>query len=172
MIVDTWAHAHPLEPAIPRGALRPMVGIPADVLLDPLITEAGLSLVDGRVGRSRSAPSLGPAEAGLATVLARLVERPFDAPERDELRALGLGTREVAAAVRSGRLLQVADGVVLRTDAPQRAVEILTGLDPPFTLSAARQALGTTRRVAVPLLEHLDSLGVTQRVDGNTRRIQ
>ena len=43
--------------------------------------------------------------------------------------------------------------------------------DRPFTLSAARQALGTTRRVAVPLLEHLDSRGWTRRVDGSLREV-
>ena len=37
---------------------------------------------------------------------------------------------------------------------------------PPFTLSQARQAIGTTRRVAVPLLQHLDGRGWTHRVDG------
>jgi selenocysteine-specific elongation factor len=33
----------------------------------------------------------------------------------------------------------------------------------------ARQALGTTRRVAVPLLEHLDARGWTRRVDAAAR---
>jgi selenocysteine-specific elongation factor len=45
-------------------------------------------------------------------------------------------------------------------------------LPQPFTLSAARQALTTTRRVAVPLLEHLDRLGLTERVDDGLRRLR
>lgn len=44
-------------------------------------------------------------------------------------------------------------------------------LDQPFTLSQARQALSTTRRVAVPLLEHLDGRGWTRRVDGQLREV-
>ena len=36
----------------------------------------------------------------------------------------------------------------------------------------ARQALGTTRRVAIPLLEHLDRRGWTIRVDGGHRRVK
>ena len=51
------------------------------------------------------------------------------------------------------------------------ALRLLAGLEQPFTLSAARQALGTTRRVAVPLLEHLDSRGWTRRVDGSLREV-
>ena len=65
--------------------------------------------------------------------------------------------------MRSGALLRVADGVVLLPGADERAVEVLAGLGPEFTLSAARQALGTTRRVAVPLLELLARTGRTAR---------
>ena len=47
----------------------------------------------------------------------------------------------------------------------------LAALSQPFTVSQARQALGTSRRVAVPLLEHLDSRGWTRRVDGSLREV-
>lgn len=47
----------------------------------------------------------------------------------------------------------------------------LAALDQPFTTSAARQALDTTRRVAIPLLEFLDTRGWTRRVDATRRTI-
>ncbi len=53
---------------------------------------------------------------------------------------------------------------------PARAMRVLAGLPQPFTLSQARQALGTTRRVAVPLLEHLDGRGWTRRLDAGCAR--
>ena len=43
-------------------------------------------------------------------------------------------------------------------------------LPQPFTVSQARQALDTSRRVAVPLLEHLDRRGLTERLDETRRR--
>jgi len=46
---------------------------------------------------------------------------------------------------------------------------VLAGLPQPFTVSAARQALGSTRRVVVPLLEHLDATRHTRR-DGDGNR--
>ena len=52
------------------------------------------------------------------------------------------------------------------------AVEALRELPQPFTLSEARQALGTTRRVAVPLLELLDARGVTERLPDSRRRLR
>ncbi|CCH80336.1 hypothetical protein BN12_880009 [Nostocoides japonicum T1-X7] len=47
----------------------------------------------------------------------------------------------------------------------------LAGLDQPFTTSAARQALDTTRRVVIPLLEHLDTLRWTRRLDAGHREV-
>jgi selenocysteine-specific elongation factor len=47
----------------------------------------------------------------------------------------------------------------------------LARLDQPFTTSQARQALDTTRRIAVPLLEYLDSRGWTERLDAGHRKV-
>jgi selenocysteine-specific elongation factor len=60
----------------------------------------------------------------------------------------------------------------VHASAPDHAVAAIARLEQPFTLSQARQALGTTRRVAVPLLEHLDSTGRTVRVDAALRRLR
>lgn len=147
--------------------------LPADLgpqLVRALVVPARLDLVDGRI-RDPQAGGLGTAEAGIAAVEDKLRDSPFVAPERGELADLGLGSAELAAAERLGRVLRLPDDVVLLPDAPARAMRLLTGLDQPFTLSQARQALGTTRRVAVPLLEHLDARGWTHRVDGSLRQV-
>ena len=47
----------------------------------------------------------------------------------------------------------------------------LAALDQSFTTSQARQTLETTRRVAIPLLEHLDGRGWTWRIDGGHREV-
>jgi selenocysteine-specific elongation factor len=61
--------------------------------------------------------------------------------------------------------------VILRADAPQRAVPVLAGLPQPFTVSEARRALDTSRRVAVPLLELLDRRGVTRHLPDDRRTV-
>jgi selenocysteine-specific elongation factor len=94
---------------------------------------------------------------------------PFAAPEAYDLAELGAGNRQLAAAVRTGLLVQLAPTVVLRADAPGRAALVLAALPQPFTLSEARRALDTTRRVAVPLLELLDRRGVTRRLPDDRR---
>jgi selenocysteine-specific elongation factor len=107
----------------------------------------------------------------VAELEARLAAAPFTAPEADELAALGLGVRELAAAERRGRVLRLRDGVVLLPPAPALAMRTLAQLPQPFTTSQARQALGTSRRVAIPLLEYLDGRGWTRRIDHGHREV-
>ena len=163
------AQVTPLDPAMPLDAARHAADVPDARLVSALAAAAGLEVADGRLRAPGSSTSLGPAEPALRELESRLGATPFLAPERDEMRDWGLGRREVAAAEKAGRLLRLADEIVLLPTAPALAMRELARLPQPFTLSEARQALGTTRRVAVPLLEHLDRRGWTRRVD-NTRR--
>jgi len=131
---------------------------------------ASLRIQEGRV----AAGGFGvPAEirAAVETVLADLAGAPFVAPDAHRLAALGLGRRELAAAARAGALLRVADGIYLRPGADTAAAAVLAALPRPFTLSEARQALGTSRRVAVPLLELLDARGLTRRGPDDRRTV-
>jgi selenocysteine-specific elongation factor len=144
--------------------------LPDPVVLRALLV-APLVIRDGRVV-DPGAPAELP--AGVADAVGRLAAElagdPFAAPEAHRLAELGLGTRELAAAARAGLLLRVAEGVVLLPGCEQRAARILSGLPQPFTLGQARQALGTTRRVAVPLLQRLDRLRLTTRLPDDRRR--
>jgi selenocysteine-specific elongation factor len=161
----------PLEDGLSGEAARRAVGLPDLRLLSPLAEAAGLDSSGGRVRRPGSRPSLGAAEQAVQELEALLQERPFAAPEVPDLSRLGLGPRELAAAVSTGRLLRLPGDVILLPTAPALAMRVLVGLEQPFTLSAARAALDTTRRVAVPLLEHLDARGWTER-DGSLRRVR
>ena len=71
-----------------------------------------------------------------------------------------------------GQLVRIADAVYLAPGIADVARARLAGVGQPFTLSQARQAWGTSRRVAVPLAEWLDAQGVTVRLPDNTRRLR
>ncbi|WP_037356660.1 selenocysteine-specific translation elongation factor [Amycolatopsis orientalis] len=167
--VVAWSREHPLAAGIPAEALRHRLGLP-DAELLPAVLSDGLVLKDGLVGKP-GAGLTAEVEKAVKLLEKRFAEHPFRAPEADELRKLGLGKRELAAAVRVGRLRAIADGVVLSPDAPRRAAEVLAALGEPFTVSRARQALDSTRRVMIPLLEHLDAAGLTEPLGDGTRRI-
>ena len=154
-----------------RDSGSPSSGTGIGALVAEVIRRAGLETADGVVRPPGHTADLGPAEAGVAEVERRLGADPFDAPEADDLRALRLGARELAVAEKAGRVLRLGDGVVVSPRTPAQAMRLLAGLDQPFTTSQARQALGTTRRVVIPLLEHLDSRGWTRRLDGSHREV-
>lgn len=139
------------------------VGAPVTVL-PALAEDAGLVLTGDRV-RGED-----PVRAGLDRLLARLDADPLDAPDGPGLAAYGVPGRALHEAAVQGRLL-LLDGVVLGAGAPDRARAALAAVSQPFTAGQARAALGTSRRVALPLLEHLDRLGVTERLDATHRRI-
>lgn len=164
--VKNHAESNPLAPGLPRAAAMDALGLSEPALLGLALAAANVESAEGVLRLPGQTVDLGPAEKGVAELERRLRDEPFAAPEAEDLTRLGLGPKELAAAERAGRVLRLQSGVVLLPTAPRRAQDIVAGLEQPFTLSAARKALGTTRRVAIPLLEHLDSIGVTRLVDG------
>jgi selenocysteine-specific elongation factor len=169
--VDRWAAANPMSPGMPREAATREARLAHPQLLDPLIAATPVLVCDADGVHRPDATATFSAEVtrGLAELRARLITKPFAAPEADYLTSLGLTERHLAAAVKVGVLLRIGDGVFLLPGALVEAAQRVSALAQPFTLSEARQALQTTRRVAIPLFEHLDTRGVTRRVDGNRR---
>ena len=170
--VDERAATRPLDPRLSLEDARRRIGAPDRELVRALSAAAGLAYADGRIGRDDGQASLGAAETGLVQLEQHLAAQPFAAPEKPELDGWGLGVPELAAGERTGRLVRLAPDVVLLPTGPARAMRVLAALPQPFTTSEARQALGTTRRVAVPLLEYLDRRGWTIRLDGGHRRVR
>ena len=78
----------------------------------------------------------------------------------------GLDRAVLSQLVRTGALVS-CDGTIFHPTAVARAVATarsLLAVNPDgFTVSALREALGITRKHAVPLAEHLDREGVTRR---------
>ncbi|NAZ83983.1 selenocysteine-specific translation elongation factor [Kineococcus sp. R8] len=142
--VADYVREHPLQPGPTLEEARQACGLPDRALVEALVSPP-LRLAEGRVvtGADRLPAGVTGAVAALRTDLAA---DPFAAPDADRLRALGLGRAELAAAVRAGLLSSPAPGVVLAPDALDRAAERLATLPAPFTVSEARQALGTSRR--------------------------
>jgi selenocysteine-specific elongation factor len=175
--VAAHAKRDPLAIGMAPEAARAALGLPGRALVEALARPPGkVRLEDGYL-RPRSAPSprstapgLPPrVAAGVRAILADLAAALFLAPEAGRLRDLGLDARAVAAAARAGLLLRLTEQIVLAPGAEAAAAPMLAELPQPFTAPEARQALGTTRRVAIPLLEYLDRSGVTERLPDDRR---
>ena len=192
-VVAAHARRDPLAIGLPPEAARAALRLPDRALVEALARLPALGAapedalarirLDGgylRLGEPQKSPqtqtpqpSLPPqVTAGVRAVLADLAGAPFMAPEAGRLRELGLDGRAIGAAARAGLLLRVTEQIVLAPGAEAEAARALAGLPQPFTAAEARQALGTTRRVAIPLLEYLDRAGITQRLPDDRRRVR
>jgi selenocysteine-specific elongation factor len=165
--VATHDRAHPIDSGLSLGAASRLLDLP-DQRLVAAVVRPPLRAADGRVVLGHDVPAA--VSAAAARLTERLAHAPFDAPGADELADLGLTPEVIAGAVRAGLVLRLGQ-VVLLPDAADRAIEALAGVPQPFTASAARRALGTSRRVALPLLEHLDRLGLTRRRPDDRREL-
>jgi len=145
-----------------RSAGAPVAAELGEALVDDLVAE-GVLARDGATMRLASHAAVAPSEDEARLVRAVTSGEPTP-PTVAELLALGFGRSLIDTAVRSGALVRISPELVLPASFVDRAVEAIgeageTGI----TVSALRQRLGTSRRFAVPLLEHLDRAGVTRR---------
>jgi selenocysteine-specific elongation factor len=169
------ARAAAAAPAGPGAAPRP--GWPAAAgaeVVEALVAEGRL-VADGPALRTPGhGPRLDPAQRALrARVEQAVAEAGVGLLGDAALAELGADRRATALLVRLGVLVPIAPGGYLGRSTLQEAVTTLRRSFPdgrPFTVADAREALGTTRRTAIPLLEHLDRSGVTVR-HGDLRRL-
>jgi selenocysteine-specific elongation factor len=138
---------------------------------DAEVAEALLaSLVDdGTIERAGSLFRLSGRTAGIATEEVERVARTVaDAeptpPTVAELQQRGFSGDVIDAAVRRGVLVRIAPDLVLTQMMVDRAIEVVREAGAEgSTVSSVRERLGTSRRYAVPLMEHLDRTGATRR---------
>jgi selenocysteine-specific elongation factor len=164
--VKQYDDEHPLEPGMPVPALAQALGLPFPDLVPRLVTDP-LRLDAGRV--TSMPPRAGlpdEIERAVRTLEADLADAPFDAPTAGRLRELGLHPKAIGVAARAERLLDLGSGIVLLPGAD------LVAAHQPFTTSAARQRLGTTRRVVLPLLARMDRRGLTTRHPDDRRSVR
>jgi selenocysteine-specific elongation factor len=183
--VERHHRAEPLAAGLPAQAARAAALHPGG--RPPLApAAAGAEVVEALVGDGRLVADgpvvrlpghgvrLGPAQQAVrdrveGAVAAGGVEVLTEAALAD----LGADRRMTAVLVRLGVLVAIEPGLYLGRSTLERAVEELRRAFPggrQFAATEAKEALGTTRRSAIPLLEHLDRSGVTVRV-GDLRRL-
>lgn len=129
----------------------------------------GLLALPGR-GRSVSDTARATAEA----VVALLEAHPYDPPGMPELRNAGLTPALLRLLIDEKRVVRLGPDVVVSADACARAQQaVVEHLEAHggATVAELRDVLGATRRLVVPLLEHLDAARITMR-DGDLRRLR
>ncbi|HJQ72343.1 MAG TPA: SelB C-terminal domain-containing protein, partial [Actinomycetota bacterium] len=179
--VSSYHLAHPLEEGEPLAAarraladhLRAEMGPPDPRLIDPILDRL---VDDGLLARTTTAVAL-PSHEGpgpeLDPVMRRVVEaisdEPAQPPTIKELAERGIGRDAVDAATRAGHVVRVTPDLVFLPTVIERAEAIVADArETGITVSAFREALGTSRKFAVPLLGWFDQRGITRR-EGDLR---
>ena len=95
-----------------------------------------------------------------------LANKPLEPPSRKELAPDPLSQRALRFLIETGEVVELSEEVVLSAADFKRATDSIKTLlraRGAATVSELRQALATSRRIMVPLLEKLDRDGVTLR---------
>ena len=174
--LDAFHRKEPLAPGAPIDAVRATcrvslrsAGAPADPgLVDAMLEDLGAT---GAIERTativRSTGHRVSLDADDVDVR-RLLEavggdHPASPPTVPELGALGITREVVDAAAEAGLIVRVSKDLVFTPELVHAAEAIVRAAREGITVSAFREALGTSRKYALPLLEHFDRSGVTRR---------
>ena len=179
--VDAFHQAHPLEEGEPlasarrvlAAALRPFTGPPEARLVEAVLDRLA---ADGRLERTSTSvanPSHRPADRESDPIIQRLVEaigsEPAQPPTVKELVSQGIGRDAIDAAARAGLVVRVAPDLVFIPALIERAQAVVDEAGSAgITVSAFREALETSRKYALPILEWFDQRGLTRR-EGDLR---
>jgi selenocysteine-specific elongation factor len=171
----------PLAPGAPVGDVRAIVldslrsvGAPPDAGLAEAAIDAMVAsgLVERSATTVRVAGHRVALDADDAEVRRMLAAIGGDAeatpPTIAELERTGVRRDVVEAAVGAGLAIKVSKELVFTPDLVARAESIVRRSTEGITVSAFREALHTSRKFALPLLEYFDRTGISRR-DGDLR---
>jgi len=178
--VDIHHREHPEQTGLALNELRALVSeeLPDLAIFDALVAAlcaSGFAQVSGAIRRAAHRPALPPRLQAAGTQLRKdLAAKPLDPPSRKELSPDAVSQQALKFLLETGEAIELGGEVVILAEHFVRATELVRRhLQQHATATAGelRQALNTTRRIIIPLLERLDRDGITIR-QGDNRRLR
>ncbi len=173
-ILSEYHQQNPLRMGIKQPELRVRLGNMPPILLETVLSElssTGEILIEAeRVRLKEHRLKLSAEEEELYNRVAGLFfNGKWNPPDIEAIltnREKALFARVRIALLESGVLVDIGDGILMHSQALQSAEQVLKDMfktQPEVTASQYRQALGTTRKIVIPLLNYFDRIGLTQR---------
>jgi selenocysteine-specific elongation factor len=167
---------NPMKPGMSKEELRGALRMEPR-MFNSMVQALGEVAVEKDILRLKSFKAAA-SDADRQRVLKLLDEKGFQPPDKKELAsALGVDEKKMAGILgllaTEGSAVRMSDTLYLSRASYDRMIEMLKGhyaKKPEMTVAEFRDLLGTTRKYALPYLEHLDSNGVTLRV-GDVRKL-
>jgi selenocysteine-specific elongation factor len=170
-LIDADHRNHPDHAGLDLDRLRSAFASYSPEIVDALIVDLCRSdfVRAGAIVRRSSHRAALPDEIQTIAdeICARLSEKPFDPPSRQQLVANDRAQQALRFLLEEKEVIQISDDLVLSRVAFENiknAIAVFISRNGAATVSQLRQALGSSRRVMVPLLERLDRDGFTRRI--------
>jgi len=170
--VAIYHEEHPLRLGILRPELQSRLKIKLNLLdrllesTDQLVSENNfVRLSDHQIQFSNKQ------QENINIVLATLSQNAYSPPSITELNQIA-GEAVIRAMIDQNQIINISDDVVFSSEAYETIVHIvLKHIDQHDSIDAKalRDQLDTSRKYAIAILEHLDSIGITQRI-GDVRK--
>jgi len=180
--VKAWHRSHPDLPSMPLEELEATLKSSTDSSpsILQIIPDALEALGYKRKGKTiaHSSHSLTLPDELIAeakTIIATLERSQLQPPNRTDLTPGAKSEQALKFLIRSGQAIELEPKVIIAKSARDAAIESVRTFisqqpNGQATASELRQHLDSTRKVVMPLLEHLDTLAITTR-DGNHRTL-
>ena len=170
--IDERHRKRPEQVGLPLAELRTVLAreLAQDEGFDALIADlckADFIRAGSEIRRRTHSPALpGGLQSAGAKLRGELNAKPFDPPSRGRLASDAGSQQALRFLLQTGEAIELSEDVVMTAESVARAAALIRQFirtHGPATVSDLRQALGSSRRVVVPLLERLDRDGVTVR---------
>ena len=176
--VERYHQQHPDMPGFPIETARKILGkkLPSLDLWSAALTELGKSLGIEQSGehlchQSHSVTLPDRLQPLAKSILKTLAESPNEPPARKHFDTSQDTGDTIRCLVRMKKVTEIGQDLIVLSEAYDNMVQTIQSTiqqQGPSTVSALRQELGVSRRIAIPLLEKLDKEGRTIR-EGDTR---
>jgi len=175
--VETHHKQFPLRRGIPREELKSKLKLTPRILntvINKLITEQRITAYSAWLAMPGHEINFsGADQLKVKELMRKFDSNPYVTPSVKECQSEA-GEEIINALTELGELMTVSQDVIFRKkdyDVLVEKVRAAIQKNGEITLAEARDSLGTTRKYAQALLEHLDTIGVTLRA-GDARRLK
>ena len=177
--VKAWHRKHPDLPAMPTEEFNSSISdCPPDLikLIPESLEKLGYKLSGKTIAHASHSLELPANLVNEAKAITATLERTgLTPPNRTDLAPTPQSEQALKFLIRSGKAIELDPKVIISRSALDFAIEAVRAFISQHpkgqaTASELKEHLNSTRKIVMPLLEHLDSLGVTVR-DGNYRTL-
>lgn len=164
-----WHKQHPDLPSMPLDNLQKEIACPEEVLeflITTLSTKGYQASGQGIAHPNHRLTLPDEIEKIAQSIVTQLDHTGLNPPNKSDIITTPAQDQAMKFLIRSGQVVELDPKIVITSaalDAAIQKVKTFISSNGQATASELRQHLDSTRKIVMPLLEHLDALGVTLR---------